>query len=283
MKKESNSHPFFLESVTHFNLVELATVCRDEKKIGLCFGKPGIGKTTSAKKFCNWQTIEANLTSRNGVPLKPASMILCDSVYYLPSVTVSASRLRIELNQLRNRFEDAYLRSVNCHRPEDWASELQNQHLKLIIVDEAFRLKYQALEQLRDIQEEWDVGLLLIADPGFERRLSKMWHFSVRVAHAEELKPLTAAETTQFIDKQLEVMKLSKPPEEVYNLIYWYTQGILRSLGNLFSMIARILKINEDVVKEITSDVVEAAREMMMFGLNGTLSKQTTLLVPESL
>ena len=79
----------------------------------------------------------------------------------------------------------------NWHRPADWAKEIKNHHLKLIVVDEAFRLKYQALEQLRDIQEEWDVGVLLIADPGFERALSRMWHFSVRVAHVEELKRLS--------------------------------------------------------------------------------------------
>lgn len=268
MKKESSS-PFFLESESHFSLVELATVCREDKKIGICFGKPGIGKTSSAKRFCNWSTIEANLLAKNGVPVEPATMMLCDSVYYLPSVTVTAPRLKIELNLLKNKFEDAFQRSVNWQTPEDWAKEVQRQHLKLIIVDEAFRLKYQALEQLRDVQEEWDVGLLLIADPGFERSLSRMWHFTVRVAHAEELKPLSAIETAQYIDKQLEIMKLPKPPEEVYTLILWYTQGVLRSLGNLFSMIARILKINEDVVKEITRDVVETAREMMMFGLNG--------------
>lgn len=281
MKKESNS-PFFLESVSHFNLVEVATVCRDDRTIGLCFGKPGIGKTSSAKKFCNWSIIEANLLAKNGVPVEPATMLLCDSVYYLPSVTVTAARLRIELNQLKNKYESAFQRAVNWHKPEDWAKELQNQHLKLIIVDEAFRLKYQALEQLRDIQEEWDVGILLIADPGFERRLSQMWHFTVRVAHAEELKPLTDEETSQYIDKQLEQMRLPKPPEEVYKLIYWYTQGVLRSLGNLFSMIARILKINEDVVKEINREVVEAARELMMCGLSGTLSKQAAPLSPET-
>ena len=281
MKKESNS-PFFLESVSHFNLVELATVCRDDKKIGLGFGKPGIGKTLSAKRFCNWQTIEANLAAKNGTPLDPACMILCDSVYYLPSVTVSAARLKNELTVLKNRFVDAFLKAVNWLKPQEWPSELSKQHLKLVIVDEAFRLKYQALEQLRDIQEEWDVGLLLIADPGFERSLRRMWHFSVRVAHAEELQPLTAAETAQYIDKQLEVMNLPKPPEEVYALIYWYTQGVLRALGNLFSMIARILKINEDVVKELTHEVVETAREMVMFGLNGTLCKQPALLKPDS-
>lgn len=282
MKKQTNDPLFFLESVSHFNFVELATVCREERKIGLCFGKPGIGKTLSAKKFCNWQVVEATLASKNGVPLEPETMMLCDSAYYLPSITVSAPRLKNELSLLKNKFDDAFLRAVNWHKPADWASEIQNQHLKLIIVDEAFRLKYQALEQLRDIQEEWNVGLLLIADPGFERSLGRMWHFSVRVAHAEELRPLTVAETARYTDKQLEIMNLPKPPEEVYALIYWYTQGVMRSLANLFSMIARILKINEDVVTEITRDVVETAREMMMFGLNRTLSKQTALLTPDS-
>ncbi len=280
MKKESS--PLFLNSVSHCDLVELATVCRDDRKIGLGFGKPGIGKTFSAKKFCNWSLIEANFAAKGGVVVEPATMLACDSAYYMPSVTITAARLKIELNQLRNRFEDAYLKAVNWHRPADWAKEIQNQHLKLIVVDEAFRLKYQALEQLRDIQEEWNVGILLIADPGFERALSRMWHFSVRVAHVEELKPLSEAETNQFIDKQLEIMGLPKPPEEVYKLIHWYTQGVLRGLVNLFSMIARILKINEDVVSEVTREVVEAAREMMIFGKHGSLSKQVPLLASEA-
>lgn len=281
MKKET-SNTFFLESVSHFNLLELATVCRDNRKIGLCFGKPGIGKTLSAKRFCSWSTIEANFAVKNDVAVEPETVILCDTVYYLPSVTVTAPRLKTELNHLKNKFENVYLRAVNWQRPEDWAKELSNQHIKLIIVDEAFRLKHQALEQLRDIQEEWNIGVMLIGDPGFERSLKRMWHFSVRVAHAAELKPLSESETTQYIDQQLEVMSLPKPPEEVYKLIYWYTQGVIRSLENLFSMMSRILKINEDVVREITCEVVETAREMMMFGLNATLTKQAPLVGTES-
>jgi hypothetical protein len=91
-----------------------------------------------------------------------------------------------------------------------------------------------------------------------------------------DLKPLTDAEVARYIDKQLELMTLPKPPEEVYLLITWYSQGNLRALGNLFAMISRLLKINEDIVNEITKEVVETAREMMLFGLNGTLSKNPT-------
>lgn len=38
-------------------------------------------------------------------------------------------------------------------------------------------------------------------------------------------------------------------------------------------MINRILRINSDVVQELTRDVVETAREMMLRGLNRTLSQ----------
>lgn len=272
MRKET-SGPFFIESVSYFDLVEVATVCREEAKIGLCFGKPGVGKTSSAKRFCNWPLVEANLTAKNGIPVEPEAMMACDSSYYLPSVTVSAPRLRADLTLMRNKFEDAISRAITWQRPDDWAEEIQKSHVKMIIVDEAFRLKYQALEELRDLQERWEVGMLLIADPGFERSISRMWHFAVRIAHAEELRPLTDEEIVLYIDRQLEFMNLPKPPDEVYTLINWYSQGNLRSLGNLFAMIARILKINEDVVREITRDVVETAREMMLFGINGTLSK----------
>ena len=62
-------------------------------------------------------------------------------------------------------------------------------------------------------------------------------------------------------------MKLQKPADEVYALIFWHSQGNPRSLRNMFMMIDRILKINDDIVKELTRDVVETAREMMMYGL----------------
>lgn len=39
-------------------------------------------------------------------------------------------------------------------------------------------------------------------------------------------------------------------------------------------MIARLLRNNDDVVREMTIDIVEVAREMLLFGLNGTLAEE---------
>lgn len=272
--KDTNSK-FFVESISYRNLAELAEVCREQRTIGLCFGKPGTGKTTAAMRWANWSLVEANFSVRNGAPIQPEELLKCDTLYYLPSVTVSAPRLRKELVLLRNKFGDVIAQTVSFHRPADWAETIQKEHVQLIIVDEAYRMKYQALEELRDWHDKYNVGVLLIADPGFERNLGRMWHFQKRVAYVEEFKALNEIEVTAYIDKQVEQMKLPKPKDEVCALINWYCQGNLRSLGHLFAMIGRLLRINDDVVREVTRDVVETARDMLLFGLNGTLAKES--------
>ena len=264
---------FFLETVPYFNLIEMAEACKETRSIGLCFGKPGAGKTAAAFRYSNWQNILKNFAVRNGVPVEPEATQKADTLYYQPSITVSAPRLRSELNQLNNKFETVISSAVSWTNPEKWAESIKRRPTKLIIVDEAYRLKYQALEELRDIHEACNVGVLLLADPGFERGIGRMWHFCVRIAYVEEFQVFTPSEVNQYIDHKVKEMNLPKPKEEVYSLIFWYSQGNPRNLGNLFMMISRILKINSDVVQELSREVVETAREMMLRGLNKTLSQ----------
>lgn len=184
--KENNSR-LFVQSRAYAKFVELAAVCREQRVISACFGRPGVGKTYAAKKFSNWSLVEANLAVRNGVPIDPDKLLLCDTIYYLPSITVSASRLRAELGLVRNKFEETVKRAMGWQRPADLAAALQENRTKLIIVDEAYRIKFQALEELRDTIDKWEVGLLLIGDPGMERTLGRLWHFATRIAYVRRL------------------------------------------------------------------------------------------------
>lgn len=253
----------------------MADECRQTKSIGLCYGKPGAGKTMAAKQISSWPVVERNFTAKHGVPTDPEKLSGCDTVLYLPSVTVSPPRLRLELSQLRRKFEATIAGAISWSNPKEWADAIQNKRCTLIIIDEAFRLKYQTLEELRDLQAEWNIGMLLLCDPGFERSMARMWHFCIRVPYVEEFKVFSPEEVTEYVDKKAELMKLPKPSEEVCTLIHWYTQGNPRSIRNLFVMVDRILKINDDE-GELSRDVVETAREMMMYGLNGKLAKTAT-------
>lgn len=256
--------PFYIESVAYLDFQELCDACRDQAKIGMSFGTPGVGKTEASLRYSNWILAESNLYVRNGVPIEPERLLKCDTLYYKPGVTVSPSRLRSELSILKNRFHDAKARAVGWLTPDAWADMQQAQQVFLLIVDEAHRLKYAALEELRDLQEKWETGVVLIGDPGMERSLARMFHFADRVRYIEKFIQLNVEEIREYIDKRIELAQLTKPSQQVYTMIAEYCKGNPRILGHLFALIERLLKMNDDLVEEITTEVVEDAREMML-------------------
>jgi DNA transposition AAA+ family ATPase len=261
--------PFYIESVSYRSFRELCDSCRDQSKIGMSFGRPGVGKSEASLRYSNWSLVEANLAVRTGVPISPENLLACETLYYKPSITVSPQRLKSELAVAKNRFHDAKMRAVNWTSVTDWATASQKQQVSLIIVDEAHRLKYAAFEELRDLQERWNVGIVLIGDPGMERSLVRMFHFADRVRYVEKFNPFSMMDVVQYTHKQAELLGVAMPEDDVYQLLGAYSRGNPRILGHLFALIEKLLKINSDIVQEITREVVDTAREMMLLGLGG--------------
>jgi DNA transposition AAA+ family ATPase len=137
----------------------------------------------------------------------------------------------------------------------------------LIIVDQAHRLKYSSLEELRDLQERWDVGIVLIGDPGMERSLTRTFHFADRVRYLEKFEPLGSADLMNYMEKQAELLSVPKLSDEVSQMIAKYSRGNPRVLGHFFAIVQRLRKINDDIVREVNVEVTEMAREMMLVGL----------------
>jgi DNA transposition AAA+ family ATPase len=136
--------------------------------------------------------------------------------------------------------------------------------IDLIIIDEADRLKTAGLEQLRDIYDKKNVGLVLIGMPGIEKKLSRYAQLYSRVGFVHQYKTITNKEIEFILKKKwqelgLELQINDFTDAEAVKEIIQITRGNFRLIQRLFTQIERILNINE--IKTITKEVVEAARE----------------------
>ena len=139
----------------------------------------------------------------------------------------------------------------------------------LLIVDEADRLKTAGLEQVRDLFDEGDIGVVLIGMPGLEKRLSRYPQLYSRVGFVHTFRPLSMAQVRDLLQRKWVPSGLVLPEEgitdeEVLAAIIRVTGGNFRLLHRLLTQIARLLEIN--ALQTVTSDVVEAARESLVIG-----------------
>jgi DNA transposition AAA+ family ATPase len=139
----------------------------------------------------------------------------------------------------------------------------------LIIIDEADRLKTVSLEQVRDIFDQGNLGVVLIGMPGTEKRLARYPQFYSRVGFVHAFRPLSAAQVRDLLQRQWVPAGVALPAEgiadeEARAAIIRMTGGNFRLLHRLLTQIARLVEIN--ALHAVTRQVVEAARESLVIG-----------------
>jgi len=140
---------------------------------------------------------------------------------------------------------------------------------RLLIIDETERLKTIGLEQIRDIFDRGELGVVLIGMPGLEKRLSRYPQLYSRVGFVHEFRPLSAEEVHDLFAQRWVPSDVVLPEEgltdaEVLATIIRITGGNFRLLHRLLTQIARVAEINE--LSQVTREVVEAARESLVIG-----------------
>ena len=261
----------FLRTKEYRRFEEFCNACFREKYIGLCYGAPGVGKTRSARHYAKSggfdQFGSKDLSETEKIEIA-GQLIDCRAVVYTACVTNTPKRVEVDLKDERYRlFTDLYRARQLLTKTDPGITD---DFSMLLIIDEADRLKMNALEQVRDMydrNDDW--GVVLIGMPGLEKRLARYPQLYSRVGFAHEYRPIGQDEMFFILQHHwaalgLELSKSSFPDSEAVAVVARITNGNFRLVQRLFSQISRIMKVNE--LTSISKEVVEAARECLVIG-----------------
>ena len=295
----------FLVTSEYRRFAEFCDACRHYRYIGLCYGPPGVGKTLSARHYADWDRFEALPSAWQADDETLAAFAGADTVLYTPEIVNSPSTvangvrsLRTSLGSIqqepqrrtdqaaarvRTREEDRRSREFllegdwftpppgrSRHRgssPSPWFRGSSLAPAWLILVDEADRLQVASLEQLRDLIDRNEVGLVLIGMPGIEKRFARYPQLYSRVGFVHAFRALRAEEIRRLLAEHGPAIGLTPPTSDISDqeaiaAIIRITGGNFRLLRRPLSQIERILRINQ--LQAITAAVVEAARESLV-------------------
>lgn len=298
--------PMVVETLEHRRFTEFCDACRRYRYIGLCYGPPGVGKTLSARTYSRWDKVNQSDRWHAGPTETPLldTVFYTPDVVNAPGNILSGIRFaRSTLKDLarrpllleRDEQLDAIRRRDNEHEADyftkhDWLSEEPFSKLQpsygevareyglkdaripdpttLILIDEADRLRMASLEQVRAIFDTSEIGIVLIGMPGLEKRLARYAQFYSRIGFVHESRPLGTSEIRRLLAQRWMPAGVSLPEqpwsEGVIAAIIRVTGGNFRLLNCLLTQMERILEVNS--LREITKDVVDAARESLVIG-----------------
>ncbi len=259
----------FLVTKEYQRFEEFCNACARDRYIGICYGMAGVGKTLSARYFSKQHLVDEfrkEEYSTQAITELEQQFNNYRTLFYTAQVHNTPKRIEEDINrQLREHRSFIAKASLEILGKEP---EQDNRH-ELIIIDEADRLKVNSLEQVRDIYDRKNIGIVLIGMPGMQKRLARYAQLYSRVGFSHEFRPLGKKEIYFVLEQYWKEMDLTfdrKAPNitETVALIVSATNGNFRLMVRMFSQMKRIMKIN--ALKSIDKQLVEAARDCLVIG-----------------
>jgi DNA transposition AAA+ family ATPase len=255
----------FLETTEYQKFQEFCDACKEDRYIGLCLGYSGVGKTLAAFHYANWKYFNHLQNPHFGIVEGWDAEILraADTVVYTPLGSTTANAVLVQILSLVSKTESIVFKEVGC-------ADSDEGQIRLVIIDEANRLKYQSLEHIRDLFDQLRIGVVFMGLHGLEKVISCLPQFRNRVGFRHEFKPLPVADMTALIEsdsfKDLRLGLGTKHFESTETIakLARATSGNMRTLNRLCLQIKRVMRVNE--LDTITDDVVETSRQSLIIG-----------------
>jgi AAA domain len=125
--------------------------------------------------YAQWDELAPGLQAHRTSIVTPSlpALATCRSIVYTATVNVTPKRLAEEVDDQRRALDWVVEAALQPDSDEMYGPRPRRTYTELLLIDEADRLTVLPLEQVRDIYDRNNLGVVLIGMPGLEKRLAR--------------------------------------------------------------------------------------------------------------
>ncbi|MBZ0187892.1 MAG: AAA family ATPase [Candidatus Obscuribacterales bacterium] len=251
-----NKPDSFVQTRQHLRFVEFVESCRANRSLGVCTGKPGVGKEASAQIYAQWHIIKPLLETPRRPHSPPARLQNCHTAYWDAEINCTLKKIRSTFNLLRNKFDVLVQDSLYWHEPDRWRQAPKTDFMELLIVNNAHRLPYLCLEALNDFRKKYNIGIALLGVPGFDRRVNYYDLVGCDVSIYHQYAKPRSEELRQILELRWQAEEITVEDAAI-TIIEEVTNSNIQKALNIQSEIERVRGINS--ISIISPEIVQAA------------------------
>lgn len=251
----------FVQTRQHLRFTEFANFCKSNRSLGVCTGKPGVGKEASAQVYAQWSTLKPLIEIPRPKHSVPERLQNCHSVYWDAEINCTVKRVRSGLRLLRNKFDSLIEESLYWHEPERFKQPPRSEFLELVFINNAHRLPYACLEEINDFRKKNQIGIVLLATSGFDRRIKQYDLVGCDVALFHEYDAPRSDELRQILDLRWRDSEVTVDDIAI-TIIEELTHSNIQKALHVQAEIERIRRI--DSISNISPEIVHAASASLL-------------------
>jgi DNA transposition AAA+ family ATPase len=247
---------------------EFAEACTAERYIGVCFGRPGVGKTRSAREHVASPNLVHHTISKPITPETARAAEDSRGLLFTAPVSNTPKIINDRLHTNLHRFGNVRLTLAGLGEDRGYHSRVEAA-CPLLSVDEADRVTVASLEHLRDLYDRYGFGLIMTGMPGLEKKLARCPQLHSRIGFVREFRPLREAEMQLVARQHAATFGTAFDPAsldavEALAAVVRITRDNLRLAERLPAQMRRIMDLNG--TQAVPIDIVDAARDRLVIG-----------------
>lgn len=254
----------FVETRQHLRFSEFADYCRTNRSLGVCSGKPGVGKEASAQSYAHWHVLSPLIENPRRPQTPPVRLENCHTAYWDAELNCTLKRLLSALRRLRNKFDSLLQESLYWYEPERFKASPRTEFLELLFVNNAHRLPFHCLEALNDFRKRYKIGIALLGAPGFDRKVKHYELVGCDVSLFHEYATPRADELKQILELRWRNEAVTVDDAAI-SVIEEVTRSNIQKALNVQAEIERVRKINS--ISIISPEIVQAASASLLLDM----------------